>query len=289
MWASDLSVLIQQANLPSISDDLVSSGEWSICQNPYVREGTLFNPDKNTTAIREIWLVSQKENLPGAIGSNYLRLWPEELYQLSVAGCKKYEVPDLILKQPFVLEEEFCRDTNHQFGPRKFSLLDHERSLLHSNSYRCKWIKRNIPLYVPTIEDHLDALLEQAYNERRERNMCGNNPTIKIHQYIEHHMWDWPPVGEWLLSERVSMLHREQMTLLLDGYRREPVRQWDAASQEWRIRINPWDPSLPADRNVARMPASRYTDQELSDTLSTWLAKYNRIRGPGDPIGLYER
>ena len=221
-WRNDISVLIEQTKLESICASLVATREWSRCPNPFKRDD-LLDPRENTTAIPETWLISHN-TWTETIDFFYLLLWPEELYKLSI-NCNKYEVPDITTTQAIIFEEEF-REHAEESGS----------SHLPPVSRRCKWSRRDLSIFVPTIADHLYALLEQALDERRQKTQCGNEPNHQIGRYIEHLKWDQTAKGEWLLAEKISPRHHERMKSLLDNYARVPVRRRYDTAQTQRNR-----------------------------------------------------
>jgi hypothetical protein len=79
-----------------IAGELVSLGEWAFSENPYNSAPYGARTYENATLIRDVWLVSRKENLSSPLGVNYL--------------SSMVKVPDLHTKQNVLLEEEYYRE-----------------------------------------------------------------------------------------------------------------------------------------------------------------------------------
>ncbi|MCJ1325551.1 hypothetical protein MMC10_002214 [Thelotrema lepadinum] len=167
--------LVLPAEMWSIAADLVISGEWDICANPAYYTRPYSNVDFNTTVIADVWLENTKHGALGPHELKYLHLWPEDLYNLSVSGCRKLEVPDIYPKISLTLEDEYYRDPFKRFGPIRLSacISSSDPYLLPS---RCRSEKIDVAIYVPSIQEHLNALLDQEQKEEETNTTCGNVP-----------------------------------------------------------------------------------------------------------------
>ena len=232
-------VLVKSSQIDDIAFDLVYSGNWTLCSNPYL-DSSAWLSYINTTEIRETWLQSQNQHVP--FFGRYLRLWPEELYQLSVEKCQKFEIPDLSACWQVTFEECYYRDPKQLFGPDRLSVREQSQdAILPPVSRRCKWIQRRIPLYVPSIADHLNALLDQEHVEFTDCTRSGNIPSTQVHRYIRYHCWDWPPATQWLLkSGRIHQRNILRLRHRLENHRRIPRLEKDRASNEFRSML-PWE------------------------------------------------
>ena len=238
----EIDVLMQSSKMQAIANELVASEEWMLSANPYPKEQYDDGTYENTTATRDIWLHSRRENLSGFIGCKYLRFWPEDLYKLSVTSCQKLEVPDIIPRRPVVLEEEYYRDPYGRFGPRRLSVLEaHGEKILPSVKLRCKLTRRDIPIFIPSIEDHLNALLDQRREELESNTKCGNLPEWHIRNFIRYHIWDWPPASEWLLSNKVHERNYKYMKYMLERHVRKRISFYDRVLGKVRFSIYPWE------------------------------------------------
>jgi hypothetical protein len=155
----EIDVLVRTAHIQAIIADLVASGEWKISENWADQDKSMINH----TSIRDIWL---KSCIPDPM-FEYLRFWPEELYKLSV-DCNKLVIPDVFSRTEVILEEEYTRDPYGRFGPQRLEKFDRlKRPLLPITQLRAKILQRDIPIFIPTVEEHLNALLDQLKEERK--------------------------------------------------------------------------------------------------------------------------
>jgi hypothetical protein len=228
----EVDVLVRSSQLQVIVDDLIASGDWKISDNWVEYDGTMINH----TAIRDVWL---KSCWPDSF-LEYLRFWPEELYKLSVT-CNKVEVPDVFSREEVLLEEEYCRDLCERFGPqrlRHFSIPD--RPLLPLIQMRAKIMEREIPIFIPTIEEHLNALLDQLREQRETKLFNGNAPQTQVRYFIRYLFLDWAPTRNWLLSSKIRERNLDLMTERLDNYWRKPLISYDAVNNCISSRM-PWE------------------------------------------------
>ena len=191
----------------------------------------------NQTAIPDIWLKSCIEDPY----FEYLRIWPEELYKLSV-DCNKIEVPDVQNKEYVLLEDEYYRDPYQRFGPPRLSKK--WRSLLPILQMRAKLLRRDIPIWIPTVEEHLNALLDQRREEIDTRLRTGNDPEWQIRNFIRYLYLDWEPTREWILSTKVRERNRELMVQRLDKFKRKLLILWDPVLQKSVFDKMPWELSI---------------------------------------------
>lgn len=204
----EIDILIRSNNLQAIIDDLVASGLWEISSN--------YSEDKsmvNTTDVREVWL---KSRLYDPV-FEYLRLWPEDLYQLSVNFCNVITVPDVYALNEVLLEEEYYRDPYGLPGPPRLgSLAKFNLRVQPCIQMRAKILRRDIAIYVITIEDHLNALLDQRKLEILTKRNNGNVPEWHIRKFIRYLYLESGPVREWLMREKVGKRNQELMKQMLD-------------------------------------------------------------------------
>lgn len=112
----------------------------------------------NENSITDTILESRNPNQ----SFKYLRLSSEESYQLSIE-CAKVEVPDLSPRNPVLLEEEYDRGPYSRFAPPVISKISYD--VLPSPQHRAKLHQLGIAICVPTVEDHMNALLHQWRRE----------------------------------------------------------------------------------------------------------------------------
>ncbi|KFY98854.1 hypothetical protein V498_01182 [Pseudogymnoascus sp. VKM F-4517 (FW-2822)] len=188
----EIDVLVRSTHLQTLIDGLVETTDWEISE--------FYGDDaSNETHIPDVWL---KATFPDP-QFEYIRLWPEELYHLSI-DCHKIEVSDVYIRDTVLLEEEYHRDPCQRFGPRLLRYFE-ERSLhlLLPIQARAKIMRRDIPIFIPTIEDHLNALLDQRREQIRTDLDNGGAPEWQIRNFIRYLFLDWKPARDWILSTKV--------------------------------------------------------------------------------------
>ena len=180
----------------------------------------------------------------------YLRLSSEESYHLA-AECNKTEVPDLSTGTPVLLEEGYDRDPYSRFGPRVISKVNFD--FLPSPQRRAKLNQRGIAIYVPTVEDHINALLRQWKKElrqwreelrKKQKNYAG--PRQQLIDLIGDLYLDWEPTKEWFLETKVKTRNRRRMQKLLTRYRRKEVARFDKVLNTLVFGKMPWELSIPS-------------------------------------------
>ncbi|CAL8580525.1 hypothetical protein XPA_006246 [Xanthoria parietina] len=231
----EIDVLVRSADLAVIVEHLLASGGWELADN-YVTKDLI--PDRtmiNSTTIQDIWLKTRIEDP----WFHYLRLWPDNLYNLSV-DCPKIEVPDLLAKDTLLLEEEYYRDPHRRFGPARASLYpDH---IMPRLQIQARLLRPDIPIFIPTIEAHLNALLAQSRLEKETKLRNGNFPGGHIGLFIRYLYLDWTPARDWILDTKNSICNRELMRSKIARYRRGRGKfLWDAELSEWVVGKLPWE------------------------------------------------
>ncbi|KAL8647013.1 MAG: hypothetical protein Q9226_006611 [Calogaya cf. arnoldii] len=231
----EIDVLVRSTDVTAIVEDLVASGDWELCDN-YVTKQII--PDItmiNSTTIQDIWLKTRIQDPC----FRYLRLWPDTLYNLSV-DCAKIEISDLLAKDTLLLEEEYYRDPHRRFGPRRASLYP-DRALPRLQ-IRAKLLRPDIPIFIPTIEAHLNALLTQLKLEKETKLRNGNFPGRHITLFIRYLYLDWTPARDWILDSKIHACNRELMRSKIDRYQRgRGVIRRDAELGEWVYGKLPWE------------------------------------------------
>ena len=233
----EIDVLVRASQIQAIVDDLVASGDWEKSTNYATKDRR--SDMINETSIPDIWLKSHRPHY----WLEYLRIWPEELYKLSV-DCNKIEVPDIRTRTNVTLEEEYYRDPYQRFGPPILSTRD--MSLVPSMTSQAKSLRRDIPIFVPLIEEHLNAVLDQRRTEIETGLANGNGPDFCIQNYIRYLYLDWSPAQEWVLREKVWERNRVYMKIRLQSFKRKMKILWDPISGKpvfdkmpWELRIRP--------------------------------------------------
>lgn len=229
----EIDLLMRPSAIQPIVDDLVTD-EWALCQNPHPLKMSSY---VNKKATQDIWLIYRKEGYLHPRGLKYLRLWPEELYHLST-DCPRIEIPDILPAQMLTFEEEYYRDPLQRFGPTRLSDLEARSQPILPNCPRVRHTSR-VPMFIPLIEHHINALLDQDREEKATKEANGNSPQWQIQNFIRYHKWDWPPASAWLLANKIDERNYELMKYELDRYVRKPLATYDPVRG---VRtIYPWD------------------------------------------------
>ena len=229
----EIDVLVRSSQLEAIVNDLIKSKEWEISQDPKEIASTA-----NETAIQDIWLKCLIE-VPLLTDFQHLRLWPEELYRLSVTDCHKVQVPDVFAPTTVCLEEEYCRDPLKRVGPPILRTIS--TKMLPLIEDRAKLERRDIPIYVPRIQDHINALLDQWRIEILTKLQCGNLPGWQVHNFIRYHYLEWAPARSWLLSSKIHDRNLGLMTFMLDNFKRKPLWHFDSETRKAVFLKGPWE------------------------------------------------
>ncbi|KFX87805.1 hypothetical protein V490_08005 [Pseudogymnoascus sp. VKM F-3557] len=123
------------------------------------------------------------------------------------------------------------------------SILRREESTsIASYQARAKIMRRDIPIFIPTIEDHLNALLDQRREQIRTGSGNGGAPEWQIRNFIRHLFLDWKPARDWILSTKVRERNRELMAERIDKYQRKPLLKTVRTAAEIKvISFMPWE------------------------------------------------
>ncbi|KAL8827132.1 MAG: hypothetical protein Q9170_007138 [Blastenia crenularia] len=232
----EIDVLVRSSALGGIVKDLVRIGDWEHAKDSDIEElcqDLSFDMESRC----DVWLRSSTQDP----FFHYLRLWPETLYNLSV-DCEKLEIPDVMNKGSILLEEEYYRDTHQRFGPPRGST--HPELLLPPLQTRAKLLRMDLRIYVPTIEDHLNALLYQARAEVRSGRECGNAPALLIQYFVRYLYLDWTPTRHWILNTKIHAPNREYMRSRIDKFQRKKLILWDTALGKYDFNNMPWELSI---------------------------------------------
>ena len=195
----------------------------------------------NHTSIPDIWLETYIEDP----WYQYLRFWSEELYKLSI-DCKKAEVLDVQNDQYVLVEEEYHRAP---FSPSTISMRP--KYPFPPLQYRAKLMRMDLPIFIPTIEDYLNALLDQRRGEIETGLDTGNSPEWRIKNFIRYLFLDWAPMREWIF-EKVQERNRELMGLRIDKFGRKLLILFDPVSGKPVFNKMPWELNYPKEPVVPK-------------------------------------
>lgn len=233
----EIDILVRPRKLGVLVQDLIALGDWTLCENPAKMEVIQDTSLINTFPTRDVWLRSRYEDP----WFHYLRLWPETLYSLSV-DCPKIEIPDVQNKCAVLLEEEYYRDQYQRFGPPRRST--HPHFMLPMLQARAKFLRPDISIFIPTIEHHLNALLDQASAERKSGLKTGNAPRTHIWNFVRYLFLDWAPNREWILANKINERNRPLMRSICERFQRKLLILWDPVLKKSVFDKMPWELSI---------------------------------------------
>ena len=245
-------LLLTDDKMEAIAADLERSGRWFRTENPAYSKRFFFIKDYNTSDVADIWLESSIADRMGPLWIRHLRLLPEALYQLSVRAGQRFEVPDLYSPQHSICEPEYLRDPLRRFGPPVLTsaTMPGPREVM---PIQCRVATKHVPIYIPSIQDHLNALLDQCRVEEVTGTCCGLEPQLQIDCLIRYLFIDWPPARDWLLENKIEERNRARMEGLLLRYKRKTVLQLGDGTAE-PYRCLPWDRPMPPNTGRAQEP-----------------------------------
>ncbi|KAL8831595.1 MAG: hypothetical protein Q9191_000775 [Dirinaria sp. TL-2023a] len=227
---SKIDVLVRSSSLLLIVDELIASSDWEL---PSADE--LQGLRNNNSGKSETWLKFGHEH----ILFQYLRLWPEEVYHLSLE-CEKIEVPGIFTKPTDLMEEEYDRDPYHRFALPTRSRIP-ESELLPIPPLRAKSDGQDSCIYIPSIKAHLNALLQQRITELITGIPNGGDPRAQLRDLIRYLVLDWKPTRKWILDTKIEPQLRETMELIFRGFTRKKVALWDKELGKSVFGKMPWE------------------------------------------------
>lgn len=103
-------------------------------------------------------------------------------------------------------------------------------------------MRRDIPIFIPTTEGHLNALLDQRREHNRTNRDNGGAPQWQIRNFIRHLFLDWKLAGDWILSTKVRERNRDLMAERIDKYTRKSLLRIDRTAAELKVlSFMPWE------------------------------------------------
>ncbi|MCJ1328495.1 hypothetical protein MMC10_005172 [Thelotrema lepadinum] len=248
--SENIEVVVSDQKMNSIADSLLKTGSWI----PYTPPNPPRPYQGQTTSdpSRELWL----KHSPGFGPLNeiqYLHFYTENLYNLSLTSCLEHEAPDLRALQGAALEEDYDRDPHQRFFPETFAKLDAEyHALLEEDPDEFPLVlgpdlarspDNKIPIFIPSIAAHVNALCHHAQNGSGVNYTYGRGPGDFLIYYVKDLYLDWPPTREWFLKEKMEEENRHYMRDLIEGWHRRPDSIFDEEGKylfeqlEWEIPI----------------------------------------------------
>jgi hypothetical protein len=141
-----------------------------------------------------------------------------------------------------LLKEEYYRDPYERFGPPR--LCSRPRVLLPRLQTRANFLRINIPIFIPAIEDHLNAQLDQARAEKDSGLKNGGARALQIRNFVRYLYLDSAPNRDWILDAKVHDHNRELMRSSFDKFRRKLLILWDPVLGEYFFDKMRWELSI---------------------------------------------
>ena len=213
-------LLVVGTQLGTIAQRLIETRKWSSCDKPIKEKYR-----KNNSPWPDCCLATISSECLGLFGMRWLNLVTEDHYMMKVETCmfSALQVPDAHAIIPVVVgeDEEYHRDKDHRFGPRRLSKLP--------GGYRCgdrrarSPAMEHNPIYVPCIAYHINALLDQIRYEKETGFRLGTHPCHSIRSYVEGLYLDWSEMRDWFLAEKTEERNKEWLSEYLHNYKRKPL------------------------------------------------------------------
>lgn len=99
----------------------------------------------------------------------------------------------------------------------------------------------DIPIFIPTIKDHLNAYLDQRRAEIDTGLFSGGLPEWQIQDFIRYLYLDWAPTREWLMVTKPRERNRQLIGIRIDKYRTKLLILWDHVLKGSVFDKMPWE------------------------------------------------
>lgn len=237
-----IDVLIRSSYHDSILKDLLALGDWEITQCRQF--GAAEDLAEGETLVTEC-LAGEGETLLKNVGVSipwpYMRLFPEELFFLSIDG-PVIEVPELWPWNTTLVEIKYHPDPkNFLYGPKHYTAFCPESLpplTQRSRSSECK-----VPIYIPTIPTFINALWDQIREYKGAKDEMLVSAGCNISNFIRYLFLDRPHQKELILSEMYSE-NREVMKDRINRFKRMVNVSINPRTGEIGP-INPWEAAYP--------------------------------------------
>lgn len=220
--SSTFDLLVVSTQLEMITQGLIETQKWKLCDKP-IREK--YRP-KNNSPWHDCWLATTSPEDLGLFGMRWLHLVTEELYMMDVetSVASGSIVPDAHARIPVVVgqDEEYHRDKDHRFGARRLSKQPGGYHSVLSNRRAHSPSMEHIPIYVPCIAYHINALVDQIRYQRETGLRLGTLPHHSIRGYVDGLYLDWNETTEWFLAEKTEERNKKWLSEYLKKYKRKP-------------------------------------------------------------------
>ena len=229
IMAQDIDILVRRSQLSDILTDILSTGNWheekseereKKDNDPYADSDTIL---RAAPSYRSLYRC--------------LRLWPEDLYFLSVDG-PKIEIPDVSAWKTTLVEHRYHPDIHKRaYGP--MFVGTHEPGILPPLAYQAKSPEVKIPIFIPTIARYLEARIQQhkrLSSSWTRRRICSD---FDIRNFFRYMFLDLPHQRKKILPE-LSKEGQKHMIHKMQTYKRKFTYRIDGATMKF-IKIIPWD------------------------------------------------
>ena len=229
-----IEVLIDSSRtMISLAESLLQTGDW------------VSSTSSNSSLDQELKLESAGAGFGPAQNLKSFHFYTEHFYHLSVQSCLAdgLKVPDLSAKIGVTLEEEYVRDPHRRFGPMTWEIAKVEAE---ENDFNVLWDIRarspdnTIPIYVPSISTHINAMLYHAQHTSPKLYMAHYLGSFVTDLYL-----DWPPTRKWFLDTKVADSNKARMEVALGQPRSTYHDLVDTVLDTFVSEKLPWELTIP--------------------------------------------
>jgi hypothetical protein len=235
--------------LESITSDLVETGQW-VLHNPGPHLVETIFPSVECDAD----VVLRRTEVRNECEYEYLCLWLETTYRLSVDTCPVVEVPDVYSWHHVLMEETWHpaigREDGWWVGPRlhpdtKVPNLPEraiQPSLFHEGWPRGISSTKHFPVHIPSLPAYLDALIYHVTRYKISKPGLASIASWQIRNLTRYLYLELPRQQLPLLME----LEEDQfMEEYLRNYKRKPFFVYRAVggNELEATRVKEWDPA----------------------------------------------
>ena len=201
-------------------------------------------------------LVLRRTEIQHESEYQYLNLWSENIYRISVDTCPVVEVPDLYLWRSILIEETWHpaidREDGWWFGPRLHpdTKAPHLPESAKQHTIFPKGLPggndslNNFPIFIPSLPAHLDALIYQMTRYQHSKPELASLALWEIKNLARYLYLELPHQQLRLLIE---LEEDEFIDRYLQNYNRKPFLVYRKApgtdSELEPTRVKEWDPS----------------------------------------------
>jgi hypothetical protein len=243
-------LLVRNSALESIASNLVETGHWEV-HTPGPEELVPTSPLDKTDAD----LVLRRTEIKHQSEYQYLSLWSETTYRITVDSCPVVEVPNIYPWYKILIEEKWHPAIDRGgwwYGPHLHpnTKVTNLPECATQPTIFSKWLPRrksasnNYPVYVPSLPAYIDALIYHATHYKRSKSGLASISSWQIDNLTRYLYLELPHQQLPLLIELEEDLFMEDY---LRRYRRKPRFVYRVApgseNELEATRVNDWDPT----------------------------------------------